>query len=478
MEIKHNSPVILKSARKLSEVNEIWLYLRNSGESINSSTAGNIFSKYKPKNESIIRKEGGNFRIPYDTIGFDCIFFPDTQAIEKELVGYCTFDGVLGKQVENYEGDTQIITLTVSSSSDESNITVQATLNNSLADTLKKPYEDTFGRDGVQGKFPGTNEIKGLIEEKKNTGGEKYICHLKKLYQERDKIALLGFGGLKSERKNLVYHFVKKPFFKDSNIFPFSSSVDYPGRQITYFRGKPSLVLWSKTGYYILDFENLSYFGNFKIIKTPTDFPDIVKTGKAKIERVVPGRFILSDGTSICMYRDKIETWQPGSKPLFDELSKSGDYYMIPDAGILDWANIGYLIPGLVPPILTKSTGLTRKIGPWYVYTDISGDLIYSGQTYSVSVGKDSKVHVINDRVLLVKTDKQYTAFTEPPKSGTLYTGKEDYLIKFSAGDKIGNTWLRYFTRGYLTDRVPQDILGSIGGSIYYIRNNKYLNYL
>lgn len=474
MDNKRNSPVILKSSRKLSDFKDIWLYSRGD-KNVNSSTANDIFQASKSGMRTI-SKTGDVFKITYDTVGFDTIFFYDSK--DSELTGYYLFNGVLGKQPENYNGDLQLIIITISSSSDESNIDITSQVSNSLSKELRKSDEDTFGRYNEVGEFPKPADLISFVEEKESVREEKYSNHLRQIRNNRDMVGLLDLGCIKSDRKNLLLHFVHKPFFNNSNIFLFSSSADYDNIELSYYNGKQSLVIWSKVKYYILNLEEINLFGNFRIFKIPTDFPESVKSGAVRVVRSVPGRFILSDGTTLCQYLDKLETWPKDKTPIFDETSKYGDYYLIPKGDNINWDNIGYDVPGLVPPSIKKPNGLIRKIGPWLVYKDPVGNLIYSGQTYSVSIRPGISVFIINDRVLITKEGGVFTAYYEPPKKGILYSGKEEGLTKFKEGDKLGNTYLRFFTRGFLSDPVPSKIIGSLAGSLYYIKNNKYINYL
>ena len=262
----------------------------------------------------------------------------------------------------------------------------------------------------------------------------------------------------------------------------------------------------------------------------PTYFNEISKDLLYAAGRYLVFRLNYRRNSIIRLYNTEEDIWVESKEDnvIVDPFDKKAIIYELPKSTSIQSYDVAIeLIPELSNVYFDlksfiserRSLNIVRKIGDWFIISSKEGN-----KTYYIATNMFSVIYMteydynnlvaINDNALLIKEDNYYvlyygirkkTYYTEKARSlkynsemenTELISGitiemsndseKNDYINYYSSSeiaiieksDLIYNTILNSFRRQPLNDiTVPENIFGSIGGILYYIKNN-VINYL
>ena len=381
--------------------------------------------------------------------------------------------------------------------------------------------------------YPTIKTIKEEVEEA-IINNPNYTTHLSSIIKSKNNQNIyLKYGILNGE--NLI----KLDFSKNINIDPFGFG--FQRFQLGYYKTDIVIYSWKDLDYSIYSTIKRNRFDNpISYINTSSGHTLIPKyTNSEDVRQVInyfAGKYavIKLSGSinKILLYDIEKQNWVNLENDfIIDQLDINSRIIELPT--ILTYDNISKYLPeidsiylDLKDYVNVNSIKFYGKIGDWIIINRDRDDLIvYTNMSKTIYLRSDEIPIIINEDILMIHTKENnldyYTIYNNP---GTYYSEKARTILedtttnsitykpeyKYSenlnimfctngfndelyknyyetekilvvhSSESLINSYFSSFRKNNLPNnstKIPE-IIGSIGGLLYYISNNKYLNYL
>ena len=460
------------------------------------------------------------FNYYYDngrTNGFDTIIYLSNS--DNSAIGYTEFLSIQGKE--------RNINITLAFNSEISGDFI-VELSNSLSQlrnnaTINKEFvgEELYNYPSAETI---QNDVSEILENRPN-----YTTHLRSIkYSGNVQNIYLGFGILNGQS---LY---KLNISSNINVDPFEHG--FNKYQFGYYKTDIVIYLWKDLDYAIYSVIKRNRFGNpITYTKSSIGFKRIpnysTSSGVTQTINYFAGKYAIVSlsGTSnlSLIYDTELDKWiNYNSDFLIDPMDVKSKIIELPR--IPNYDNIINYVPDITNIYLdlstyslTNSISLTRKIGDWFVIDrKKDGLVIYTGMTKTLYLSSEETPIIINDQVIMLKTEDTendltyYTIYNNI--RNTYYTEKARVILESGGSleydDELGimmckggtndSIYRNYYNTGEIsivhsTDSLPNcyfsrfrknilsnnsttipNIIGAIGGILFYKTEQNYLNYI
>lgn len=405
-------------------------------------------------------------------------------------------------------------------------IQLELRISNSLygiRDTLTKNFIGTALNEYTS-NFKIDDDIKRVSKD------SKYITHLSAYLNKLGKNNIYLNDRFLNSNKNLI----KLDLIEN---FDFGLYTVFNERQLTYYGDDIVVYSWkynenNQTLYQVVSAtDGHSYLENNEMYGTVSNFDAGVTSQKVLY---CAGKYIVfkveyrNYNTKIKLFDTEEKTWVETIEDnvIIDPFDKEAEIIELPKSDLIqDLDSAYFLLPSLVnihlnlKEYIRISRGLevVRKIGDWFIIKNKS-----NGKTFYIVTNMFSSIYmteeeyknmiIINSSSLLLKENEYYIVYygvrnktyytekarslktniglTTEPNGGYLICNDdeaENYIdiynrkevdIVFKNSDLTSSIFNQFRRRPLKKYTVPPDIIGAIGGIIYYKENNNKLNYL
>lgn len=361
-----------------------------------------------------------------------------------------------------------------------------------------------------------------------------YTTHLSSVLHSNNKNIYLRNGILNGTS------LIKLDFSFNVNINPFG--YNFNNYQFGYYRTDIVIYSWKDSDVSIYSITKRNRFGNpISYINSSKGYITIPKYTTDKDQTILyfSGKYVILEiagsSSNKVIYDLEKKSWiTKYSDFIVDPLDINSNIIELPK--VLNYNNISRYLPKISNIFLnikeysnTNSISITKKIGDWIVIERKRDNLVlYSNMNKTLYLSKEETPIIINNKLIMIHTIDNnlgldyYTIYNSSGETfyserarviiettsteNEIYTPKlelsEDLGILFCTGGKNDEKYRQYYktskiiivqsseslTTSYFSqfrrNNLPSDslkipnIIGSIGGLLYYIQDKFYLNYL